>query len=165
MVRFLLFGRPHKKQMPDAGPLEYPCERISMIEGREWADRKPTQQACLLSTKYASSCRIRNAPKPNAPEFENAAKDRHNIGQIQVSKRNSSPDSIVEAATICTRCRLLHCHSTVSSTIANKPLGAVKSSVFNVFRLMTNSNLAGASTGRSLGLAPLRMRPAKIPTR
>jgi hypothetical protein len=28
-----------------------------------------------------------------------------------------------------------------------------------VCRLMTNSNLVGCTTGRSVGLAPLRMRP------
>ena len=32
-------------------------------------------------------------------------------------------------------------------------------STFAVVRLMTNSNLVGCSTGRSAGLAPLRMRP------
>src|SRR2546422_6363529 len=35
--------------------------------------------------------------------------------------------------------------------------GIVSPSAFAVFRLMTNSNLVGCSTGRSAGLAPLRI--------
>ena len=36
--------------------------------------------------------------------------------------------------------------------------GIVRPSAFAVFKLTTNSNLFGCSTGRSLGLAPLRIR-------
>jgi hypothetical protein len=35
--------------------------------------------------------------------------------------------------------------------------GSVRSSAWAVFRLMTSSNLMGCSTGRSAGLAPLRI--------
>src|SRR5262249_19667730 len=51
-------------------------------------------------------------------------------------------------------------YSITSSAIARTPDGIVSPSVFAVLRLMRNSNASGLSIGRSLGLAPLRMRPA-----
>ena len=38
--------------------------------------------------------------------------------------------------------------------------GMVRPSAFAVLRLMTNSNVVGCTTGRSAGLAPLRIFPA-----
>ena len=38
--------------------------------------------------------------------------------------------------------------------------GTVRPSVFAVLRLITRSNFAGCTTGRSAGFSPLRMRPA-----
>jgi len=38
--------------------------------------------------------------------------------------------------------------------------GTVRSSIVAVWALMTSSNLFDCTTGRSAGLAPLRMRPA-----
>src|SRR6516225_4387981 len=50
-------------------------------------------------------------------------------------------------------------HSINSSASDRNDAGIVKPSVFEVDRLMTNSNLVSRSTGKSLGLAPLRRRP------
>ena len=47
-----------------------------------------------------------------------------------------------------------------SSTIASKPGGMTKPNRLAVFILITNSKAVGASIGSSLGLVPLRMRPA-----
>jgi hypothetical protein len=51
------------------------------------------------------------------------------------------------------------CYSITSSARASSAGGIVRASLFAVLRLITNSNLAGSMTGRSVGLAPLRMRP------
>ena len=48
-------------------------------------------------------------------------------------------------------------HSITSSARCNSDGGIVSPSAFEVFTLMTSSNLVGCSTGRSAGLAPLRI--------
>src|SRR5437763_13834183 len=53
------------------------------------------------------------------------------------------------------RRRLSGAHSITSSARARIDGGIVRPSARAVFRLMTNSNLVGCSTGRSAGLAPL----------
>src|SRR5262249_27496841 len=55
-------------------------------------------------------------------------------------------------------------HSITSSAIASSDGGTVRPSVFAVLRLMTSSNFVGCITGRSAGLAPLRIRPTYMPT-
>jgi hypothetical protein len=50
-------------------------------------------------------------------------------------------------------------HSITSSALTRSVLGTLRPSAFAVLRLMTNSNLVGSTTGRSDGLAPLRIRP------
>src|SRR5262249_10281824 len=49
-------------------------------------------------------------------------------------------------------------HSITSSASASSLSGTSRPSTLAVLRLMTNSNLTGASTGKSAGLAPFRMR-------
>src|SRR5262252_4464014 len=56
-------------------------------------------------------------------------------------------------------------HSITSSASASSLSGIWRPSAFAVLRLMASSNLFGNSTGRSAGLAPLRMRAAYIPPR
>src|SRR5712691_5442544 len=51
-------------------------------------------------------------------------------------------------------------HSITSSARARSDCGTVRPSALAVFKLMTSSNLVGCSTGRSAGLAPLRIFPA-----
>ena len=43
----------------------------------------------------------------------------------------------------------------------NSDCGIVTPICFAVLRLITNSNFVGCSTGRSAGLAPLRIRPRR----
>src|SRR5215472_535920 len=49
-------------------------------------------------------------------------------------------------------------HSITSSARASSVAGTVRPSVLAVFRLIANSYLVGACTGRSAGFSPLRMR-------
>src|SRR6266508_6627988 len=51
-------------------------------------------------------------------------------------------------------------HSITSSAVASSVGGTVRPSILAVWALMTSSNLLDCTTGRSAGLAPLRMRPA-----
>src|SRR4051812_10884712 len=51
-------------------------------------------------------------------------------------------------------------HSITSSAVASSVGGMVRPSILAVWALMTNSNLLACTTGKSAGLAPLRMRPA-----
>ena len=48
-------------------------------------------------------------------------------------------------------------YSITSSAMASTPGGMSRPSDFAVLRLMTSSNLVGCSTGKSPGLAPLRI--------
>src|SRR5262249_55552426 len=50
-------------------------------------------------------------------------------------------------------------HSMTSSAATSSLSGTVKPSILAVEALMTNSNLVACKTGRSVGLAPLRIRP------
>src|SRR5262249_18594732 len=50
-------------------------------------------------------------------------------------------------------------HSITSSAMENTPAGMVTPSACAVVTLITNSNLVDCNTGRSAGLAPLRMLP------
>jgi hypothetical protein len=51
-------------------------------------------------------------------------------------------------------------YSITSSAVASSLSGTARPSIRAVEALMTNSNLVGCTTGKSAGLAPLRMRPA-----
>jgi hypothetical protein len=51
-------------------------------------------------------------------------------------------------------------HSITSSVRARSCGGTVMPSILAASALMTNSNFDACITGRSMGLAPLRMRPA-----
>src|SRR5437868_13656771 len=48
-------------------------------------------------------------------------------------------------------------HSITSSALTRSDCGTVRPSALAVFRLITNSNLVGCSTGRSAGLAPFKI--------
>src|SRR5262249_43513422 len=50
-------------------------------------------------------------------------------------------------------------HSITSSAMASMPGGIVRPSILAVLRLITSSNLVGCRTGKSAGLAPLRILP------
>src|SRR5215470_15867934 len=51
-------------------------------------------------------------------------------------------------------------HSITSSATDSSDGGTVRPSIVAVWALMTNSNLADCTTGRSAGMVPLRIRPA-----
>src|SRR5262249_61904934 len=51
-------------------------------------------------------------------------------------------------------------HSITSSAATSSLSGTVRPSILAVWWLMTSSNLLACTTGRSAGVAPLRMRPA-----
>src|SRR5437764_1257938 len=55
-------------------------------------------------------------------------------------------------------------YSMTSSARCSSAGGTVRPSAFAVFRLITSSNLVGCWTGRSAGLAPLRIFPTYMPT-
>jgi hypothetical protein len=55
------------------------------------------------------------------------------------------------------RPRIATPHSMTSSESASRPAGMVRSSVFAVLRLMNNSSFVDSSTGKSAGLAPLKI--------
>src|SRR5215467_13562839 len=56
-------------------------------------------------------------------------------------------------------------HSITSSATKRKSRVIVSPSSLAVFRLMTNSNLVGCSTGKSAGLAPLRILSTYVAVR
>src|SRR5262245_40540433 len=55
-------------------------------------------------------------------------------------------------------------HSITSSAVASSEGGTVRRSIRAVEPLITSSNLLDCTTGKSAGLAPLRMRPVYMPT-
>src|SRR6516165_2597510 len=55
-------------------------------------------------------------------------------------------------------------HSITSSASESSVGGTVRPSILAVCALMTSSNLVDCMTGKSAGLAPLRMRPVSMPT-
>src|SRR5215510_7954170 len=57
------------------------------------------------------------------------------------------------------------CYLITLSARNNTDCGMVRLSAFAVLRLMANSNLVGCSTGRSAGLAPLRILSTKVAAR
>src|SRR5262249_52999487 len=58
---------------------------------------------------------------------------------------------------------LPRCYSITSSARASTDGGMVRPRALAVLRLMTSSNFVGCSTGRSAGLAPLRILPTRKP--
>src|SRR5882757_6306196 len=70
------------------------------------------------------------------------------------------------------RCRAAECHdklpplhSITSSARCSSDVGTSTPSAVAVFKLITNSNLVGCSTGRSAGFAPLKILSTKTADR
>lgn len=61
---------------------------------------------------------------------------------------------------ICAKFGSRRSHSITSSARPSNVGGTVRPRAFAVLRLITSSNFSGASTGSSLGFAPLKMRSA-----
>jgi hypothetical protein len=71
---------------------------------------------------------------------------------------------------LCANTGLMHCskrhlYSITSSARESRVGGTVRPSALAVLRLMTSSNLVGCSTGRSPGLAPLKILSIKLADR
>ena len=75
----------------------------------------------------------------------------------RTSRRASGDVRFVPKGDICTAAKWRF-YSITSSAVICIINGSVSPSAFAVLRLMINSNLVGACTGRSPGLSPLRMR-------
>ena len=69
----------------------------------------------------------------------------------QRPRRAAPPSSVMNSRRL---------HSITSSARASSVGGTSRPSILAVSALMTSSNLVDCTTGRSAGLAPLRMRPA-----
>ena len=65
----------------------------------------------------------------------------------------------VEMSALCQKQTLHYLYSITSSAMESKSRGTSMPSARAVWRLIMNSNLVDCSTGRSAGLAPLRMLP------
>jgi hypothetical protein len=64
-------------------------------------------------------------------------------------------------AAILPTLRMLAVFYSITSSAATRSLsGTARPRAFAVFRLMRSSNLVGNRTGRSVGFAPFKMRPA-----
>src|SRR5262249_19789970 len=83
---------------------------------------------------------------PNAP---------HAFGLLRARRERPCGNSATEQ-----RDELATLHSITSSAVASSLSGTVRPSIRAVEALMTSSNLVDCTTGRSAGLAPLRIRPA-----
>src|SRR2546427_8727723 len=82
---------------------------------------------------------------------------RGHRGRLEVILSSDQADGVF--GTHNGRRQLAACHSITSSARASKFGGTSRPSAFAGLRLSTNSNLVGCMTGRSAGLAPLRILP------
>src|SRR5262249_46785091 len=87
-----------------------------------------------------------------------AEKSHYRHRRLLRSRRERPPRRATEQ-----RDELAPVHSITSSTSASSLGGTVRASALAVWRLIINSNLVACSTGRSAGLAPLRIRAAYAP--
>ena len=131
------FGRPSCQQRCDPGPIlgavdlgiANDGESIVVIVCMTWLLQ--IVGALTAPTSMALTCRWRSRPQHH--------ERTHALQQM-----------------FCSR---LDGYSITSSAVASSTAGTSRPSALAVFRLMTNSNLVGRTTGKSLALSPLRMRP------
>src|SRR5262249_11560992 len=83
-----------------------------------------------------------------------------------IAARMGQAFDIARADRVCDRCEhdrygvgRIPAHSVPSSAVESRVAGTVRPSALAVLRLITNSNLVGCTTGKSPGLALLRIRP------
>src|SRR5262249_47566376 len=86
---------------------------------------------------------------------EAGAKRMSALGQKQTSLTAITMSALCQKQTFCTAVELRY--SITSSAVAISDCGTVRPSALAVLRLIMKSNLVGCSTGRSAGLAPLRI--------
>ena len=113
----------------------------------------------MVQPKSASACR--NAPKRarnSASSVKSTPIRRMRSGCCARATREGSREKRPRRRAAKSCDELPPVHSITSSAVANSVSGTARPSALAVLRLITNSNLVGCSTGRSAGLAPLRIR-------
>ena len=105
-----------------------------------------------IPTRILPACK-RSATRGSGTCFMSAM----HPGATKLMRRNELP---LCANSVLTHRSKKHRYSITSSAVASSVGGTVRPSSFAVARLMTSSNFDACITGRSAGLAPLRMRPA-----
>src|SRR5262245_12240217 len=102
-----------------------------------------------------------------APSTASIADLTRRLGHVsftpQSGQRADTLGCPLRANRVLTRRSKKHRYSITSSASASTLAGMVRPSARAVLRLITNSNLVGSTTGRSAGLAPLRISPAYMP--
>jgi len=139
-------------------PVRFPPERSGRnIGATATSARKP--QECELSRERVAHL--------SCPTLVGSRTVLANAGGIQASAMSALPPKadirslgwhvcFVPIADSCSAAK--DRYSINSSARVSSVGGTVRPSVLAVLRLMTNSNLVGACTGRLAGLSPLRMR-------
>src|SRR5689334_19998272 len=110
----------------------------------------PLDKACLAKTLMKGCHERRERARRGKREVAN---ERHSFGLCTAEQRRQSSPG-------CNGHERAPPHSMTSSARARIDGGTVRPSALAVFRLIINSNLVGCWTGRSAGLAPLRIFPA-----
>jgi hypothetical protein len=94
-------------------------------------------------------------PRPLCPPIATIKRTYRQVGSVpKREERHRSKSS----PTSCRKRPSTPSYSITSSAMASTAGGIVRPSALAAFRLITRSNLVGRTTGRSPGLAPLRMR-------
>src|SRR5262245_42298159 len=131
--------------------------------------------ALELTANDYITCRVNSVDLKNRlRDIETDCRDRLHVWLLRIVGASTAPTSM--ALPCRWRSRPQHQkrtnapqrkvrYSITSSARASSVAGTSMPSALAVAKLMTNSNLVGCTTGRSAGLAPLRMRPVYVPTR
>src|SRR5262245_44831432 len=98
------------------------------------------------------------------PHGENLSK-KDAGAECRMAKAESRQQRDRESPDPCARAVHGVGHSITSSARASSDGGIVRPSAFAVLRLMTRSNFVGCSTGKSAGLAPLRILSTYVAAR
>ena len=109
------------------------------------------------------------SPKPGPPikfKFVAISSNCLNLSTLFGSTNAANYGSLSPSQSTAKACSIVFCHHLITSSArANTFGGIVRPICFAVFRLITNSNLVGCSTGKSTGLTPLRILSTKIAAR
>jgi hypothetical protein len=108
-------------------------------------------EACLLQALAERGHEVRRVGGRRAAEKADRRHHRLLRARRERPRRRRAAEQGDELASL---------HSITSSAATSSLSGTVRPSILAVWALMTSSNLVDCTTGRSAGLAPLRMRPA-----
>src|SRR6266851_344156 len=146
--RFAVHAIEHqrKRKYPTRrGTILLSARRLAKLRSREIksSDRYRRSHRCRSSQRPASSQSFTDLGIPNESQFRAVG-----IIPIVIADRELESEKLGGASF----------HSITSSARPSSVAGISRPSALAAFRLMANSNLVGSWTGRSAGLAPLRMR-------